>query len=62
MAQQENGRGAEAARRPQRDSRPRTHKGPRIGLATVEPMKLKSIVPTNSQMSETANLRERTLW
>jgi hypothetical protein len=33
-----------------------------MGLATVEPTKLNSMVPTNSQMSETANLRERTLW
>jgi ribosome assembly protein YihI (activator of Der GTPase) len=40
----------------------KTHKGPRIGLETVEPMKLNSIVPKNSQISETANLRERTLW
>jgi hypothetical protein len=40
----------------------RTHKGPRIGLETVVPMKLNSMVPTNSQIKDTANLRERTLW
>ena len=39
-----------------------THKGPSTGLDTVEPMKLNSIVPMNSQISEMANLRERTLW
>jgi hypothetical protein len=33
-----------------------------MGLATVEPMKLNSMVPTNSQIRDTANLRERTLW